>query len=77
MKQYEVTKKYIIKAQDETHLRVKLFNASFPPITPIERYLVRQTYKELREVPRRARKKRWNPWVATFASQLKYLVMGK
>ncbi len=77
MKRYEVTRKYIIQAQDETHLRILLFNDARFPGTPIDWYLVREYYKELPTVQRRAVKRRRNLWLATVGSQVRYLLLGK
>ncbi len=76
MKRYEVIKKYIIEAQDETELRIRLVNASVIS-SPIDKYCVQEQYKELPKVQKRAKKKRWNPWLAMTVKQLRYLVMGK
>ncbi len=77
MKKYEVTKKYIIEAQDETHLRVKLYNAYKFPDMATEWHCVQEYYRELPITQKRARKKGRNAWVAALTSQLKLLVFGK
>ena len=77
MKRYEVTRKYILEAQDETHLRVILFNTTKDSRTPIDWYLVSEYYKELPKVQRRAVRKRRNRWLAILSSQVRYLVLGK
>ena len=71
MKRYKVTKTYIIQAEDDLHLQVILNNGA---VNSIERYRIEQDIKPLRK---RAQKKRWNPWLAAFGRNLKYLFVGK
>ncbi len=71
MKRYKVTKTYIIQAENDLHLQVILNNLA---LNYIERYCIAQDIKPLRN---RAQKKRWNPWLAAFGRNLKYLVVGK
>ena len=71
MRKYKVTKTYLIHAQDELQLHAILRTGE---MNAIEQY---RTEQEIKLIPKRTTKKRWNPWLAQFASQLKYLVVGK
>jgi hypothetical protein len=71
MKTYTVTKTYRIHAQDDIHLHAILRAGE---MNAMERY---RTEQEIKRIPKRTAKKRWNPWLAQFGSQMKYLVIGK
>jgi hypothetical protein len=71
MKRYKVIKTYIIQAQDELHLHAILRAGE---MNAMEQYRKEQ---EIKLLPKRVQKKRWNPWVAQFGRELRYLVLGK
>jgi hypothetical protein len=71
LKKYIVTKTYSIQAEDDLQLHAILRTGE---LNAIERY---RTQQDIKLIPKRAKKKGWQLWVAAVTRQLKYLVIGQ